>query len=534
MDDMLFPAYSSARARSTTFTFNETGDAMVRELDLSRITLRLVEKVDSKGKGDEKEDSIRAKITGPTLDTLKRCLYAPTAVTLKDNTGHDSKITVSMRYLPVQMQLDASESFNNSGNLRVEVLDAADLPAADRNGFSDPFCKFSLDGKEVYKTKVQKKTLHPAWNEFFEVPVRSRTAAKFEVNVMDWDFGDKADFLGAAVINLDVLEPFQAQEVTLGLDGKSGALRLKMLFKPDYVVRSRQGSSTFSGTFSTPGKVIGAPVKGVGKGAVLVGGAVGGAVGKGAGFLGRGFKRRTVSGQSPMQEVDEVHGGVEAMHPTTMDIPALTVGGAGAAAAAAGGAAIANGHASQLSMDNTKKDLPATPTTHQRQRSFGNVSQAPAAASAEQGTASITVLSASGFNTEHKIEVHVLLDSPKGLRDVIKTDHLKAKAGEVKFDNESKRVPCSANSSFRLLVKEHRAFGGDQLGEASFFVNDQAAGGEQEVRVGTGTVALRTSFQAAEAGSIMAGGNDSPARKGGLGRFVSRRDRSVTPGAATG
>ena len=29
-----------------------------------------------------------------------------------------------------------------------------------------------------------------------------------------------------------------------------------MVFKPSYVTRTRQGSSTFSGTFSVPGKVV--------------------------------------------------------------------------------------------------------------------------------------------------------------------------------------------------------------------------------------------------------------------------------------
>ena len=195
------------------------------------------------------------------------------------------------------MQLDPAESINNMGNLRVDVLNAENLPAADRNGYSDPYCKFELDGKQIYKTKIVKKTLNPAWNEFFECPVRSRTGANFKVRIMDWDFGDKADFLGEAAINLELLDPFKPQEVTLGLDGKSGKIRLRLLFKPDYVLRSRQGSSTFSGTFSTPAKIVGAPVKGVGM--------VGGGVVKGASFLRHGFKGKKTAGVDEGNELVE-------------------------------------------------------------------------------------------------------------------------------------------------------------------------------------------------------------------------------------
>ncbi|KAK3070276.1 Tricalbin-2 [Teratosphaeriaceae sp. CCFEE 6253] len=509
MDDNLFPAYTSAKAKSQQYTFNETGDTMVRELDLSRITLRLVSEIDHKGDDDEKP---KAKITGQTLDTLKRCLYTPTQISLNGGQGRESKVTVSMRFLPVQMQLDPSESYNNAGNLRIEVLDGADLPAADRNGYSDPYCKFNLNGKEVYKTQKQKKTLHPAWNEFFEVPVRSRTAAMFEVNVYDWDFGDKADFLGKAAIPLDALQPFEPQEVTLGLDGKSGTIRLKMLFKPDYVTRSRQGSSTFSGTFAAPGKVIGAPVKGVGKGAVFVGGGVA----KGASFLGRGFKRRTISQQAVPQD-GEVNGGFGDGIAESSDSPASAMG---------------NGHAPQQSVDSFGgKDLPATPT-HQRVRSFGNMSQVQA----ESGTASIAVVGASGFEGEPKLEVHILQETPKGLKEVIKTDHQKAKSGAVHFDSESKKqLQCMANSQFRVQVKDHKTFGSDVLGEAPFFINDQAQGGQQEVKVGSGVVILRTSFQPSDAVSVMGstmGANDSPSngkKSGGLNRFITRRERSVTP-----
>ena len=45
---------------------------MVRELDFSKITLRIIEHIDKKGENDE--DHVIAKLTGSTLDTLRRCL----------------------------------------------------------------------------------------------------------------------------------------------------------------------------------------------------------------------------------------------------------------------------------------------------------------------------------------------------------------------------------------------------------------------------------------------------------------------------
>lgn len=47
------------------------GDAMVRELDISRITLRLMEKEDKKGGDDE---HVFAKLSGDTLSILQQCL----------------------------------------------------------------------------------------------------------------------------------------------------------------------------------------------------------------------------------------------------------------------------------------------------------------------------------------------------------------------------------------------------------------------------------------------------------------------------
>lgn len=399
------------------------------------------------------------------------------------------------------MRLDPSESFNNQGTLRVDVLDAADLPAADRNGYSDPYCKFILNDKEVHKTKTQKKTLHPAWNEYFEVPIRSRTAADFIVNVYDWDFGDKADFLGKSAINLELLEPFQQQEVTLGLDGKSGAIRLRMLFKPDYVVRSRQGSSTFSGTFAVPGKIIGAPVKGVGKGAAMVGGGV---VRAGT-FLGRGFKRRKSRGAAGEEEVDRP----DSSPRPSADTPIISIEG-----------------------DSTPgKESPS----HNRHRSWGAQSfhsrfgEGGAPAGGEHGTASVAIVSADGFPANTNVRVHIQL----GKKEVHKTDHIKAPSGSVTFDDESFKIPCTADSFFKVIVKDHKTLGrDDELGEAQFTISDQGSGSEQNVGVGKGMVVLRSSFVPADAASQVGSISPRPDKGAKLGRgLLSRggREKSVTP-----
>ncbi|KAK5228196.1 Tricalbin-2 [Exophiala xenobiotica] len=503
MDDHAFPAYTSAKIRQKDFHFGETGDAMVREIDMSRITLRLVEKTDKSGKQDQ--DDIVAKLTGPTLTTLQQCLYKPTELTMRGNNGVANKVTVLLKYLPVKMQLDPSESINNMGTLRVDVLDAADLPSADRNGYSDPYCKFRLNGKEVFKTKTQKKTLHPAWNEFFEVPVSSRTAADFKVDVYDWDFGDKADLLGSAVLNLQVLEPLQAQEMTYALDGKSGSLRLKMLFKPDYVTRARQGTSTFQGTFAPAGKVIGAPVKGVGK--------VGGGVVKGASFIRRGFTGRGSK--------DETEHQVNGTPPTE----------SGLATPATSTPAGTPSKAAPV-LDGTTS--PATPNMlHNRSKSnHSTLTNTPKGA--ETGTANFIIVSASGYPPGADVRVHVRMLGARGAKELFKTKAIKSSSGTVEYDanHENFKIPCNADSQFQVVVKDHDTFRSKDLGEGLFFVSDQGGGSEQTVKAGSGSVTIRSSFTAnAEASSDglrpVTSGRDSPdSKRDGRRSFFGRREVS--------
>lgn len=379
------------------------------------------------------------------------------------------------------MKLDPKESINNMGSLRVEVLDAADLPSADRNGYSDPYCKFYIGGekKEIYKTKVQKKTLHPAWNEFFETEIKSRIGANMRVEVFDWDFGDKADHLGAAPVDLEALEPFQASEVTLPLDGKSGAIRLKLLFKPTYVIRSRQGSSTFSGTFAVPGKIVGAPVKGVGF--------VGSNVIRGASFLKHGLKGRS---KDKNQSVDTA----SLANSTIEENPADARSERGLSPAAA---LVDNGSQPTTPQKEHSRNRSTASTHGDRLSVIGGVGRG------ETGTAHITIVSATGFPSSANMRVITRVQGSKGAKEVHKTKAHK-NGGSVTYDDTFKVPNTTADAQYQIRVVDHSTFGSDDvLGEAPFFVDDQGsvAGQDKSVPVGEGTVVIRSSFAPSDSGS---------------------------------
>ncbi|KAH8602678.1 C2 domain-containing protein [Bisporella sp. PMI_857] len=503
MDDMAFPSYSSSLIRTKKSKLDEIGDCFVRELDFSKITLRIREKGE---KLDDKKVETVARLSGNTLDTLKQCLNNPTILKLKDEDGQTSSIKVSLKYIPVNMRLDPSESINNMGKLRVDVLDASDLPSADRNGYSDPYCKFDLNGNTVFKTKVQKKTLTPAWNEFFEVDIVSRTAAKFNVKIYDWDFGDKADFLGAAEINLNILDPIRAQEFNLALDGKSGSIRLRLLFRPNYVTRSRQGSSTFSGTFATPGKIVtgvaGAPIKGVGLAAH--------GVGKGASFIRHGFKSKKKDEDANGSTL----GSDEATNGDTLTMPKR----------AAPVAPVEN-----LTPPGTSA---GATLGHSRTKSFGAASVNSQMVNPPTGTANFTIVSATGYPPSSNVMVYVKQLGTKS-KTIHKTDHIKSPSGSVIFPKENFKCSCSADTQFQVQVKGHNTFGSDDdLGEGLLVVDESGTGEEKVVKAGSGSVVVKSNFVLNESNGV----SDSPRNSGLRRSFLSKKDagrssREATPNA---
>ncbi|KAL5495683.1 TCB2 [Sanghuangporus weigelae] len=277
LDDGYWPAFSTARARSTNADWGHVGEGFIKELDFGRVWLRLNEN----DEGDK--DDIIAEYKGEVRTFLDQTLSGPATFTLtSDEEKKSSVVEIETRYVPVDITLEPRESINNMGVLRVDLIDGHQIRGVDRGGKSDPYVVFSLNDQKVFKSQTKKKTLHPEWNESFAVQVPSRVRADFSLEVFDWNQIEQAKSLGLARIDLTNIEPFEAIERTIKLvhakHGESGDIRIRMMFTPEMIAKTRKNTSTFSTAGRAMTQFGGIPL-GAGKGMVHGVGKIGNKVG---------------------------------------------------------------------------------------------------------------------------------------------------------------------------------------------------------------------------------------------------------------
>ncbi|XP_051580121.1 multiple C2 and transmembrane domain-containing protein 2-like isoform X2 [Myxocyprinus asiaticus] len=100
--------------------------------------------------------------------------------------------------------------------LTINLKEGRNLVVRDRSGTSDPFVKFKLDGKNIYKSKVVNKNLNPTWNESFSFPIRDLDQT-VHVKVYDRDIRSN-DFMGSSSFALYKLELDKTIPFTLCLE----------------------------------------------------------------------------------------------------------------------------------------------------------------------------------------------------------------------------------------------------------------------------------------------------------------------------
>ncbi|KAM6351901.1 multiple C2 and transmembrane domain-containing protein 2 isoform 2-T2 [Alca torda] len=100
--------------------------------------------------------------------------------------------------------------------LTIHLKEGRNLVIRDRCGTSDPYVKFKLNGKTLYKSKVVYKNLNPVWDETVVLPVQT-LHQKLWIKVYDRDL-TSSDFMGSAFVALTELELNRTTEQVLKLE----------------------------------------------------------------------------------------------------------------------------------------------------------------------------------------------------------------------------------------------------------------------------------------------------------------------------
>ncbi|XP_026528826.1 multiple C2 and transmembrane domain-containing protein 2 [Notechis scutatus] len=129
--------------------------------------------------------------------------------------------------------------------LMIHLKEGRNLVIRDRCGTSDPYVKFKLNGKTLYKSKVVHKNLNPVWDETVVLPIQS-LGQKLWVKVYDRDL-TSSDFMGSAVLMLHKLELNRTIEKILNLEDPNSleddmgviVLNLRLVVKSCDIKRNR-------------------------------------------------------------------------------------------------------------------------------------------------------------------------------------------------------------------------------------------------------------------------------------------------------
>ncbi|XP_045754701.1 multiple C2 and transmembrane domain-containing protein 1 isoform X5 [Mirounga angustirostris] len=160
------------------------------------------------------------------LDTckLKSACNLPFVYNKKINTAGTSNADVPLAD-PGMYQLD------------ITLRRGQSLAARDRGGTSDPYVKFKIGGKEVFRSKIIHKNLNPVWEEKACILVEHLKEPLY-IKVFDYDFGLQDDFMGSAFLDLTQLELNRPTDVTLTLkdphypDHYLGVILLSIILTP--------------------------------------------------------------------------------------------------------------------------------------------------------------------------------------------------------------------------------------------------------------------------------------------------------------
>ena len=119
------------------------------------------------------------------------------------------------------------------GILEVTVIGAKNLKSSEVFGKSDPYCTLSVGGSFARTPTVQ-NDLNPTWNHTAYLFITDLKSARLTLRVLDEDFGNADDFLGASMRGLADLEnePIEVEMTLSGADKCTGSVTLRLNYEP--------------------------------------------------------------------------------------------------------------------------------------------------------------------------------------------------------------------------------------------------------------------------------------------------------------
>ncbi|KAK7451362.1 hypothetical protein BaRGS_00039834, partial [Batillaria attramentaria] len=197
-DDFLGVAHLSLRKEETsvvkrtlTLGYNRPDEGFVPDKRCGQITVSLVFRpVASVAKSERFRDLLESFKGDEYL--YREDLMSPATVKKSSTRRSVSAAAYMNEYLEDKLIAELT------------ILQGKDLAAMDRNGFSDPFCIVSMNGKKVFTTSVKKKTLFPKWNEMVTLEMKQEDAM-LTIDVFDKDMISK-DFLGKVTLTAEKLK----------------------------------------------------------------------------------------------------------------------------------------------------------------------------------------------------------------------------------------------------------------------------------------------------------------------------------------
>lgn len=300
-DEQAFPAFVTPKCETRDLNITTSTEGFIRDLPNSKLVFRL-----SKKREVEDDKDIIAEKVFSTIDILEKAYSKPYTV----RVGDKNTLSVQLEFIPSAAKLAPLDTVLDVGYVTLDILSGENLPAADKNGKSDPMVKIKLDGVEIHKTDKKRRTINPVWNDSIEFPMLSRSHQNLLLEVYDWDLTHDDRLLGRAVLDLSTISPNSSTPFKVDLD-TAGVVSLRASFKPEYV---RPKMSAHLGLPIDLHDIAGAPLKIVGGGAGLATNAVGGGVGlvsdgvtKGGSFLkGLGRHKKKDNGSVNGEKTDSM------------------------------------------------------------------------------------------------------------------------------------------------------------------------------------------------------------------------------------